>query len=235
MGDINFDQFKQEIRVAEKYLRAETSQQYGSDATSSSRIRSSDDGIVLDAQRKELILQSFGRRSLASSQDFATRASFRHDDDDDAKYNRSLFDGVPVSMDPYWKEGGRAIAIPFGDKVHDGSQLSARYTEPSEREKLINKLLADHDFKNSSSSSAKSALNAANSGLCDGFAEDSNPYTQQESVNVPSTDSPDSLNSTSDEENTLFFASDLNPLIRVDFERQYGRGNGKNSQIVTVL
>jgi hypothetical protein len=226
MGDINFDQFKQEIRVAEKYLRAETAQQYSSDASSSSRIRSSNDGIALDAQRKELILQSFGRRSLASSQDFAARASFKHDDYDNAHYNRSLFDGVSVSTDPYWKEGGRAIAIPSGDNVHDGSQLSARYTEPSERERLINRLLADHNFKSSSSSSARNALNAASSGLSDGFAEGSNPYTQQESVNVPSTDSPDSLSSTSDEENTLFFASDLNPLIRVDAERQYGRGNG---------
>ena len=227
MGDINFDQFKQEIRVAENYLRAETSQQYSSDASSSSRLRSSDDGTVLDAERKELILQSFGRRSLASSHDFAARASYRHADDENPQYNRSLFDGVSVSLDPYWKEGGRAITIPSGDKVHDGSHMSARYTEPSEREKLINRLLADHDFNTSSSSTARNASNAASSGLSDGFVEDSNPYTQQKSAHLPSTDSPDSLNSTSDEENTLFYASDLNPLIHVDIERHYGRGNKK--------
>lgn len=227
MGDINFDQFKQEIRVAENYLRAEYSQQYSSDALPSSRIRSSDDDTALDAQRKELILQSFGRRSLASNQDFAARASFKQDDDYGAQYDRSLFDGVSVSMDPYWKEGGRAISIPSDDKVRDESRSSARYTEPSERERLINRLLADHDFKSASSSSAISTLNAASSGLSDGFAEDFNPYTQEKSVNLPSTDSPDSLNSTSEEENTLFFASDLNPLIRVDIERQYGRGDRK--------
>lgn len=219
MGDINFDQFKQEIRVAENYLRAETFQQCTSGAFSS-RIRSSDDGIALDAQRKELILQSFGRRSLASSQDYTARASYKHDDDDIAQYNRSLFDGESVSKDPYWKEGGRAITIPSGDGCHSSS---ARYNEPSERENLINRLLADHEFRMTSSSSTRDVLIAASSGISDGSIDS----TPQRSVQPPSADSPDSLNSTSDDDDTLFFASDLNPLVNANVELQYSRGNRK--------
>ena len=212
MADINFDQFKQEIRVAENYLRAATVRS-SSDSNLSSKFRASADGlVVLDATRKEGILQQFGRRSIVSSQELPSRVSRRIDESEDRTlYERSTFDGASVSTDPFWKEGGRS-SIPSTVDV----QAFGRYTSRSEREKLINRLLTDHDSKHRDQSSEM--LPASNY-----FNDYQDPVeSRRESVKLNlsragAVHSPDSQTTTSDDDSptSLFFASDIN--LSTDF------------------
>lgn len=214
MTDINFDQFKQEIRVAENYLRVATSRSTNSENNLSSKVRASADGlVVLDATRKESILQQFGRRSLASSQELASRVYWKIDDSEDkAVHDRSTFDGASVSSDPFWKEGGRSNSHSSNERLASDDQAFGRYSSRSEREKLINRLLTDHDTKNLGML-ASEVLPTSNY-LND--SQDSDEIkrlsAKQNSSRAEYAHPPDSLNTSSDDDSpdSLFFASDIN-------------------------
>ena len=235
MTDINFDQFKQEIRVAENYLRADVNRLSSSDGVPLSKVRASDGLAVLDASRKESILQQFGRRSLSSQE--APRVSWRVDDyEERAVYDRSTFDDASVSTDPFWKEGGRSNAPSAAGSAVSGNYSTldpppsidpamGRYSKPSEREKLIQRLLTDHDRADSQVSgiNPNPPKDSTSPSVRSSGAEHPNPYTSQSSP-LPSshapTDSPDSLDTTSDDVNILFFASDLNLSLEVEGSAQ---------------
>ena len=222
MTDINFDQFKQEIRVAENYLRAATSHNSIPDSTSSKKVRASADGlIVLDASKKESILQQFGRRPLAASQETASRISWKRDAVADGMiYERSTFDGGSVQSDPYWKEGGRLSLGYSTDKASSKEDAFGRYSARSEREKLINRLLVDHNSKKSEGTSGGNGNDTPSTYLdvSPGSREYENTdrYSKPSSIEVPTAASPDSLDTSSDDDNTLFFASDLNTSVNAE-------------------
>ena len=223
MADINFDQFKQEIRVAENYLRAATVRSGSSDSSFSSKVRASADGlVVLDATRKEGILQQFGRRSMVSSLDLPSRLSRRIDDSEDRTvYDRSTFDVASVSTDPFWREGGRS-SIPSATD----DQAFGRYSSRSEREKLINRLLIDHDSKHREQSSEI----VPESNYFNDYHDPVESRRQDVKHNLSqagAVHSPDSPTTTSDDDNptSLFFASDIH--LSTDF--------GHRSQVPTFV
>lgn len=213
MSKINFDydQFKNEIRVAENYLKGDI---HGPSSDGNLR-KSADFLTVLDASRKESILQQFGRRSLASSQDLTGQAgAVKIDNEEKPAYERSFY-GTSVSTDPFWKVGGHSTAAVGHNNDEDTKneeKLIGRYSEPSEREKLINRLLVDHNLKQNKNSETQNPLSSSTYfEPKESFIDILNPYKNQNSPLPVAINSPESVNTTtSDNDDTLFFASDLN-------------------------
>lgn len=209
MSDINFDQLKQEIRVAENYLKTEITSTSSSDGLLSTRMRNVEGSFSLDIDKKECILQRFGRRSLASSQEASQNVSSKSDAEDAASKQKLNYDRISVAKDPYWREGGRPSDGILVGKLTDRNSSSARYSESSEREKLISQLLADHETKFASDSSVTTANRPAIPAYYDYF-EDNVATSELFFERNDADDSPHSPSSSNgDGAGTLFFASDL--------------------------
>jgi hypothetical protein len=236
MNDINFDydKFKNEIRVAENYLKDDIHGQ-----SSDGNLRKSADNLtVLDAIRKESILQQFGRRSLASSQDLTGQVSSgKIDNEEKTGYERSFY-GTSVSTDPFWKVGGRSTAAAGSsdDEVTKNEEkLVGRYSEPSEREKLINRLLVDHNLKQNKNSETNNSLSSSTYlEPKENFMDSLNPYMKETSPQPVAMNSPESVNTTtSDNDDTLFFASDLNQVEDQNYDRNLKDKGTHNQPPVT--
>jgi hypothetical protein len=231
MSDINFDydQFKNEIRVAENYLKGDI---HGPSSDGNLR-KSADNLTVLDASRKESILQQFGRRSLASSHDLTGQAgAVKIDNEEKPAYERSFY-GTSVSTDPFWKVGGRSTAVvgSNNDEVTKNEEKSiGRYSEPSEREKLINRLLVDHNLKQNKNPETQNPLSSSTYfEPKETFTDSLNPYINQNSPQKVAINSPESVNTTtSDNDDTLFFASDLNQIEDQNYDENPKDINNKH-------
>lgn len=206
MNDINFDLFRKEISFAEDYLRTNVSQSHEGNSTIKTRITRMDKAP--NAVTYENGSHLFGRRSLASSENSGTTASSSAGNNS-TQFQKPVFDGVSISMDSYWIEGGRPSQAQSEDWYQNRNQSLARYADPQEREKLIEKLLADHEQALLSSSVEK--LTSKSEPLC--RFDDPNSSMLQHQTEQLSVDSADSLDCASNNEDTLFFASDLNPPV----------------------
>ena len=209
MNDINFDLFRKEISFAEDYLRTNVSQSSTHESNSTIKTRITRMDQAPNAVMYENGSHLFGRRSLASSENSGTTASSSAGNSNSTQFQKPVFDGVSISMDSYWIEGGRPSQAQSEDWYQNRNQSLARYADPQEREKLIEKLLADHEQALLSSSVAKSTSNSEP--LC--RFDDPNSSMLQHQIEQLSVDSADSLDCASDNEDTLFFASDLNPPV----------------------
>ena len=209
MNDINFDLFRKEISFAEDYLRTNVSQSSLFDGTSASKTRLSRENHALEAEMNENGSHLLSRRSLASSENFANTKPPTANDNYGGQFYKPSFDGVSDSMDSYWIEGGRPPQALPEDWCSNRDQSLARYADPYKREKLIERLLADHEQTLMSSYMADPT---PTSGPLSRY-DDSNSSMLQHKIEQLSVDSADSLDSASGNQDTLFFASDLNPPI----------------------
>jgi hypothetical protein len=211
MNDINFDLFRKEISFAEDYLRTNVSQSSLFDGTSASKTRMSRENHAQEAETNENGSHLLSRRSLASSENFANTKSPTANDNGGGQFYKPSFDGVSDSMDSYWIEGGRPPQAPSEDWCSNRDQSLARYADPYKREKLIERLLADHEQTLMSSYMADPTPTSGPLSCYD----DSNSSMLQYKMEQLSVDSADSLDSASGNQDTLFFASDLNPPINI--------------------
>jgi hypothetical protein len=211
MNDINFDLFRKEISVAEDYLRINVSQSTLFDGSSASKTRMSRDNHALEAEMNENGSHLLSRRSLASNENFANAKPPIANDNGGGQFYKPSFDGVSDSMDSYWIEVGRPPQALSEDWCSNRDQSLARYADPYKREKLIERLLADHEQNLISSYMADPT---PTSGPLSRY-DDSNSSMLQHKTEQLSVDSADSLDSASGNHDTLFFASDLNPTINI--------------------
>jgi hypothetical protein len=211
MNDINFDLFRKEISFAEDYLRTNVSQSSLFDGISASKTRMSRENYALEAEMNENGSHLLSRRSLASSEIFAHTKPSTANDNGGGQFYKPSFDVVSDSIDSYWIEGGRPPQALSEDWCSTRDQSLARYADPYKREKLIERLLADHEQTLMSSYMADPT---PTSGPLSRY-DDSNSSMLQHKIEQLSVDSADSLDSASGNQDTLFFASDLNPPINI--------------------
>ena len=221
MNDINFDLFRKEISFAEDYLRTNVSQSSLFDGTSASKTRMSRENHALEAEMNENGSHLLSRRSLASSETFANTKPPTANYNGDGQFYKPSFDGVSDSMDSYWVEGGRPPQALSEDWCSNRDQSLARYADPYKREKLIERLLADHEQNLISSYMADPT---PTSGPLSRY-DDSNSSMLQHKIQQLSVDSADSLDSASGNQDTLFFASDLNPSINIQDGHLHARSD----------
>lgn len=211
MNDINFDLFRKEISFAEDYLRTNVSQSSLFDGTSASKTRMSRENHALESEMNENGSHLLSRRSLVSNENSAHTKPPTANDDSGGQFYKPTFDGVSDSMDSYWIEGGRQPQALSEDWCSNRDQSLARYADPYKRERLIERLLADHE---QTLMTPYMADPTSTSGPLSRF-DDSNSSMLQPKIGQLSVDSADSLDSASGNHDTIFFASDLNPPIKI--------------------
>lgn len=199
--DINFDDFQREINAAEDYLRvsfeAKGGQLSSGGGTSNSDVGTSASNniprrnpVPLDETRKFDILQQLGRRPLGTSAPSSSqgnpvpettprqgRRTYSYNDgdneDDDDVIAFSTPDSIQGEQEQEQEEKQQNIS---GNNRGGGesSSSSSRYSQPIERERLIARLVAEHNVKDVNRSRSQDLTGGGYDGGAEGSTGDGN-------------------------------------------------------------
>lgn len=136
--DINFDQFQKEINAAETLLRADVFRSQDSQDLTSTIRNSATGRISFEGTRKTDILQQFGRRPFQPS-------SVPSDWGNDNRQQPQQYEEREIDVNSPDSVDAEEVDSP-------DASMSSRYSEPSQREKLLNRLLAEHQQRKATSS-----------------------------------------------------------------------------------